>query len=190
MVSASSLLIVAKVRLCVWLLCIRPYICSGSYCWGDSCIGHKPARLVCWDMRARVFSPVILNPMSHIVSPMCLDQLSSITLCNQFYESRIAGVTSQDFNTPLYGPWTVFFVKVFWSDSTMVCSRVVLGRVVGQIVFTWFLEDIELSLDSSVFEPIEAHVDGFGTFLFNSSCEDTTGSKIVGFQWSWWLWVV
>ena len=51
-------------------------------------------------MRARMFSPVRLNPMSHIASPVCLDQLRPITLCNWFCGSGIAGVTSQDFNNP------------------------------------------------------------------------------------------
>ena len=49
-------------------------------------------------MRARAFCPFRLNPMSHIVSSMCLDQLSPITSCNRFCESRFAGITSQDFN--------------------------------------------------------------------------------------------
>ena len=69
----------------------------------------------------------------------------------------------------------------------MVCSRVVLGRVVGQIVFSWFPEDVELALGYVVFEPIESHVYGFGLFLFDSACEDTTCCNIVGFQWSWGL---
>ena len=72
-------------------------------------------------------------------------------------------------------------VKVHWSDSTMVCSRVVLGRVVGQIVFSWFPEDVELALGGAVLEPIEAHGDGFATFLLNCSCEDSTGGNIVSF---------
>ena len=71
----------------------------------------------------------------------------------------------------------------------MVCSRVVLGRVVGQIVFFWFPEDVKLALGCAVFEPIGTNVYGFGSFLFNSSCEDATGGNIVRFQWSWWLWV-
>ena len=51
-------------------------------------------------MCARVFSPVRLDPMSHIVpSPVCLDQLSPITLCYRFCGSGIAGVTSQVFDT-------------------------------------------------------------------------------------------
>ena len=79
----------------------------------------------------RVFSPVGLSPMSHIVGPVCFDQLSPITLCKRFCGSGTIGVTSRDFNTPFGGPWTGFVVKVYWSDSPMVCSRVVLGRVVG-----------------------------------------------------------
>ena len=54
---------------------------------------------MCLCVCARGFSPVRLNPMSHIVSPMCLDQLSPITSCNWFCESRFVGVTSQDFNS-------------------------------------------------------------------------------------------
>ena len=83
--------------MCVLLLCIGPYTCLGSY-WCESCIGHRPVRFVCWDKRARVFSPVGLNPMSHIVGSVCLDQLSPIKPCNWFCGSGIAGVTSQDFN--------------------------------------------------------------------------------------------
>ena len=64
----------------------------------------------------------------------------------------------------------------------MVCSRVVLGRAVGQIVFFWFPEDVELALGGAVLEPIEVHVNGFGTFLFNCSYEDATGGNIVSFN--------
>ena len=53
---------------------------------------------LCARVRACGLSPVRLNPMSHIVSPICLDQLSPITSCNRFCESRFVGVTSQDFN--------------------------------------------------------------------------------------------
>ena len=35
----------------------------------------------------RAFSPVRLDLMSHIISPLWLNQLSSITACNRFYDS-------------------------------------------------------------------------------------------------------
>ena len=88
-----------RCKLCVLLLCIGPYMCSDSYWSCDSCIGHRPARFVCWDMRVRIISPVRLNPMGHVVSPVCLDQLSPFTLCNYFCGSGIAGITRQDINT-------------------------------------------------------------------------------------------
>ena len=62
----------------------------------------------------------------------------------------------------------------------MVSPRVVFGRVVGQIVFTWFPED-ELALGCVVFEPIESHVNGFGSFLFNCACEAATSGNIIIF---------
>ena len=48
---------------------------------------------------ARSFSPVRLDHMSHVVSPVGFNQMSPITACNRFYESGVSGVTSQDFNT-------------------------------------------------------------------------------------------
>ena len=63
----------------------------------------------------------------------------------------------------------------------MVRSRVVLCRVVSQIMFSWFPEDIKLALGGAVFEPIETHADGFGSFLFNYACEDAMGGNIIDF---------
>ena len=98
--------------LCVYLLSIGPYMCTGFYilagrlgvCVCDSCFGHKPTGLVCryicvicWDTCA--LSPVRLDHMSHIISPACVNQLSPITTCNRFCVSGIAGVTSQYFNS-------------------------------------------------------------------------------------------
>ena len=69
------------------------YYCSrrALWCICDSCIGHMPARLSV-ETCARAFNSVRLNPMSHIVSPVCSDQLSPITLCNRscgLLESRV-----------------------------------------------------------------------------------------------------
>ena len=101
----------------------------------------------------RAFSPVT----SHSFNPL------SLFTCNWFCGSGIFGVTSQDFNTP-FGPWTVFVVEVDWSYSPMVRSRVVLSRVVLQIVFTWFPEDVKLSLGGLVLEPIELRVEALERF--------------------------
>ena len=98
-------------------------------------------------MRVKVGNTFVL-----IGSPVCLNQ-SPITMCNWCCGSGIAGVTGQDFNTPFHGPWTVFVVKVDWLYSPMVSFRVVLGRIVSQIVFTWFPEDFKLTLSGLVFKP-------------------------------------
>ena len=120
----------------------------------------------------RAFSPVTSHNFN---------QLGPGT-CNWFCDSRIAGVTSQDFNTPFYGLRTVFGVKVDWAYCSMVSSRVVLGtRVVSQIVFNWFAEDSGLTLGCFIFEPIESHADGFGAFLFDSSGEDATRGDGISF---------
>ena len=74
-----------------------------------------------------------------------------------------------------------FVVKVDWLYSPMVSSRVVLGRVVGQIVFTWLPEDVKFSLSSSVLEPIESHADGFGILLLDCSFLDAMGGNIISF---------
>ena len=71
-------------------------------------------------MHARVFSPFRLNPMGHIVSPECLDQLSPITLWNRFCGSGIAGVTSQDFNKGIVNNslGIIIVVVVFSTENT------------------------------------------------------------------------
>jgi hypothetical protein len=40
----------------------------------------------------------------------------------------------------------------------------VLGEVVAMVGTSWFLVDSELSIFDSVFDPVEAHVHGFGLF--------------------------
>ena len=99
--------------MCVCCCCVSDRICIWAL------IGMNLAlviglRVLSVETSARVFSPVGLNPMSHNAGLMCLGQLSPITSCDQFCGSRIARVTSQDFNTSFYGPWTVFVVKVYW----------------------------------------------------------------------------
>ena len=89
----------------------------------------------------RVFSSVRLNPMSHIVSPECLDQLSLITLCNRFCESGIAGVTSQDFNSLVLVNLLVcniLFIEVFLvsihADPCCVGARFLPRSVFGALI--------------------------------------------------------
>ena len=45
--------------------------------------------------------------------------------------------------------------------------------------------DVELLLVDAVLEPVEAHVDGFGSVLSDSRVHDAVGSAVVCSDWSW-----
>ena len=47
--------------------------------------------------------------------------------------------------------------------------------------------DYELALLDSVSNPVKAHVNGFGPFLFDSVIGDTFGTGVVGLNGSGWL---
>ena len=161
-------------RICVWALILlkgftvtRVLVTSLFVLSLEACVSTVETRFgdaVCARPRKALYV--------HGFSPVTSHRVNSLSpfTCNRFCGSGIAGVTSQDFNTPFYGPWTVFVAKVDWSYSPMVSSGVMFDRVVGKIVFTWFPEDVKLSLGGLVLEPIESHVNGFGKFLFDCSC--------------------
>ena len=54
------------------------------------------------------------------------------------------------------------------------------GVVISQICDAWGPKDTELALFSSIFEPIETHVDCSGSTLFDSAVEDAIRSAVVG----------
>jgi hypothetical protein len=56
----------------------------------------------------------------------------------------------------------------------------VLGKVVGEIVFTGTPVNDELALLDSVADLVKAHVYGFGATLFDRFIGDTSGACIVG----------
>ncbi len=62
--------------------------------------------------------------------------------------------------------------------------RMVLGEVVGQIVGATAPVDEELALGDVVFDPVEAHVDGFGAALLDSVVDDAFGTGVVSLDWS------
>jgi hypothetical protein len=55
-----------------------------------------------------------------------------------------------------------------------------LGKVVGEIVFTSTPINNELTLLDSVADPVKAHVYGFGSTLFDCFVGDASGACIVG----------
>ena len=63
----------------------------------------------------------------------------------------------------------------------------VLCIVISFVENTFFPVDKELALAYTVSDPIEAHVNGFRSFLFDSVVGDTSGSAVVGLNRGWWL---
>ena len=77
-------------------------------------------------------------------------------------------------------------------DGTMlvvVGGAVVFGEVIGSIIFSSAPMNDKLFLVYSVTDPIEMHVDGFGSTLFNSVIGNSSGSTVVGLDDSRGLWV-
>ena len=64
----------------------------------------------------------------------------------------------QKFDTPLLSRWAVRCIEIDWTDSAMVMSRVMFGRVVTQFMVSRFPLDIKFFLFIVVREPVETHV--------------------------------
>ena len=60
------------------------------------------------------------------------------------------------------GSW----VQVGRSHNTVMRRRVVLGEIVTEVSAAGFPINEKLALPGAVLDPIEAHIDGFGCFLF------------------------
>jgi hypothetical protein len=73
--------------------------------------------------------------------------------------------------------------------QSVVGWRVVFGVVVGKIVCSLSPMDEELALADSVADPVEAHIHGFGSSLFDCFVADSGGTGVVGLDGSGWLWM-
>jgi len=63
----------------------------------------------------------------------------------------------------------------------------VLAVVVSLVELAFAPENVKLALADSIADPIVAHVDGLGAFLFDSVVRDADGSAVVGGDGSGWL---
>ena len=66
-------------------------------------------------------------------------------------------------------------MKVDRANQFVVSRAVVFCEIVSQISFPRAPLDLKLALES-----VEAHVDGFGSILFDCVVEDTIGRAVVG----------
>ena len=69
-------------------------------------------------------------------------------------------------------------------------GRVVFRVVVCKILGALAPMDEEMALADAVSDPIEAHVHGFGSSLFDGVVADAGGAGVVGLDGSGWLWVM
>lgn len=62
-----------------------------------------------------------------------------------------------------------------------------LGEIIGTVGFARFPENMELALADSVPYPIKAHVNSFGTLLFDSVISNASGSGVISLERGGWL---
>jgi hypothetical protein len=59
----------------------------------------------------------------------------------------------------------------------------VFREVIGAVVAVFFPTNHKLALADTVADPVKAHVNGFGSFLFDSVIGNTGGGAVVGLDW-------
>ena len=79
------------------------------------------------------------------------------------------------------------WVQVGRSHDTVMDRIVVLGEIVTEVSADRFPINEKLTLPGAVLDPIEAHIDGFGYFLFYGAFCETFRGRVVDKDWSWWL---
>ena len=79
------------------------------------------------------------------------------------------------------------WVQVGRAHKAMRVRRVVLGEVVTEVSAAVFPINEKLALPGAVMDPIEAHVDEFGSFLFYCAVGEAFGGGVVDADWSRWL---
>ena len=80
-------------------------------------------------------------------------------------------------------------MQVGRSHDMVMGSRAVLGKIVTEVSAAGFPINEKLTLPVAVLDPIEAYINGFGSFfLYGAICEPFR-SRVVDADWSWWLWV-
>ena len=81
------------------------------------------------------------------------------------------------------------WVQVGRSYNVVMGSILVLDEVVTEVSAAGFPINEKLALPSAVLDPIEAHVDEFGSFLFDCSVGEAFRGRVVNADLSRWFWV-
>ena len=78
---------------------------------------------------------------------------------------------------------------VLTSSVAMIFRRVEFGEEVGQVGRAGLPNHEKMALADAVPDPMVAHVNGFGAFLFHGVVSEVARRLVVGDNWCWWLWV-
>ena len=62
----------------------------------------------------------------------------------------------------------------------MVVTWVMFGGVISKIFDARSPSECKLLLFNTVFDPVETHINGFGTFLFEIAVDDAVGGAVAG----------
>jgi hypothetical protein len=73
--------------------------------------------------------------------------------------------------------------QIATAHEAVMGRGVVLGEVVGQIVGTLAPVDVEVALSDPVANPVEPHVHGFGSALFDSAIGNAGSARVVRLDW-------
>ena len=78
-------------------------------------------------------------------------------------------------------------MKVEWSHLAVVGWRMVLGEIIGEIISALLPMDAKLALSDTIAYPIESHVNGPRSALFDGVVGNSIGDCIVSLDWGGWL---
>ena len=79
----------------------------------------------------------------------------------------------------------VWDMEIDWSYLFVMFAGMVFGRVISQVGVARGPIQCKLLLCDTVFDPVESHVNSFGTFTFECTGNDAVGSLVVGTDRSW-----
>ncbi len=71
----------------------------------------------------------------------------------------------------------------------MMGRGMMLGEVIGVVVETAAPVDDEFAVGNAIFDPVETHVDGFGSALFDGVVGDSGSTSIIRLDGGRSLWV-
>ena len=70
-------------------------------------------------------------------------------------------------------------MKVAIAHDFVVPRRMVFGKIIRHVQFSFAPDDLKMVLVDPILEPMESHIEGFGEFWTDRSIEDACSSGIV-----------